>query len=76
MKIVNCLVLGEMCEAALDGEPVFVIRAKDALSRDTLNYYLVRAKDASTTNQGRIQTAITKFEEWRKNNKDKVKMPD
>jgi hypothetical protein len=76
MKIVNCLSLGEMCEAGLDGEPVFLIRAKDKLALTTVKYYLQQAIDYNGKNLTRVRTVIAKMEKWEKENPGKMKLPD
>lgn len=76
MKIINCLSLGEMCEAALDGEPVFILRAKDNLAMDTLIDYHNRALANKATNTSRISDAKRKFASWRIANTNKCKNPD
>lgn len=76
MKIVNVLVLGEMCEAALDGEPVFIIRAKDKLSYEIVQHYLTLAIANGCTNTGRSTKCLQKIKDWQEANPNKVKLPD
>lgn len=76
MKIVNCVSLGEMCEAALDGEPIFLLRAKDNLALDIVEEYYNRADVNKATNLSRVRNVINKMSEWRKANPNKCKNPD
>ena len=45
MKVLNCMTLGEMCEAALDGEPVFIIRAQDKAAAAAVYAYIEASKN-------------------------------
>lgn len=76
LKIINIVTLSEMCEAALDGEPVFIIRAKDLLAEDTLIDYQNRAIAKGSTNRSRVSTVKEKFAKWRRENPGKMKLPD
>lgn len=76
MKVVNCVTLGEACEALLDGEPVFVIRCQDVLAVEMVETYLRRAKEVGATNTNRIDKVLAKMNDWRAENKGKVKVPD
>lgn len=76
MKIVNCISLGEMCEAALDGEPVFIIRAKDKLAIEAVEHYLSLAVDNGCVNTGRSRSVLYNMNVWREKHPNKVKLPD
>lgn len=62
-----------------DDEPVFVLRASDALAVDTLSAYL-RLALRHTGMDGDHITAVTHtrnvFERWQAANEDQVKTPD
>jgi hypothetical protein len=74
----NCHNLGELCQQLLDGEPVFILRAQDKLSLQKIKDYKSNASKnkASKTVLARVKQAIDEFSNWRKNNKEKVKLPD
>ena len=74
MKILNCTLLGEMCSFLLDGEPVFVIRAQDALAVQVIEEYKKRAEFHQATNTVRVQACINNMKIWQKDHK--VRMPD
>jgi hypothetical protein len=73
----NCHTLGDICQQLLNGEPVFIIRAQDKLSVDAISGYksLVWKKNIRNIVK-RINDSIREFREWRKNNKNRVRLPD
>jgi hypothetical protein len=74
----NCENLGELCQQLLDGEPVFILRSKDKLMTETTRTYKSLAITAKVK-KSFITSLTAKFKEineWRKNNKDKIKLPD
>ena len=73
----GCKNLGEICEAALNGEPVFVIRARDATGEATIEGYyenLARAYPESPKLVDRDKN-VNRFMKWRDENPDKVRIP-
>lgn len=77
MKVINCLTLGEVCETLLDGEPVFIIRAKDKLANDVIaHYYTLAFHEDAATNVGRVASAMQRFKVWQEANPNKMKFPD
>lgn len=76
MKVINCLTLGEICEAALDGEPVFVLRAKDKAILETLEYYRDTSTKLGGKNAYRVNKAIARIVLWQKENVSKMKVAD
>lgn len=67
-----------LSEAALNGEPCFVIRAKDALSLKALDAYLVEANNSACPKAfiEDVETIREEFHQWQTENLDKVKNPD
>lgn len=76
MKVINVHSLTTMCEAILDGEPVFIIRAQDYLSVEIVQNYLNKAIEHEAKNLTRVRDVIAAMIEWRKVNPKKVKIPD
>lgn len=76
MKIINCISLGEMCEAVLDGEPVFIIRAQDALAMDVVSTYLKLASERNAKNTGRVSYQLTRIHDWQEAHPKRIKVPD
>jgi len=65
-----------MCEHMLDGEPVFLIRAQDILALEIVEKYYNLADVNKTRNLGRVRSVMKKMQEWRNENRDRVKVPD
>ena len=76
MKTLNCCTLGEMCEFLLDGEPCFVIRAKDVIAKDVIGTYIEKSYQAGGKNTIRAGHHLERIIAWQKLNPDKVKVPD
>ena len=76
VKILNCMTLGEMCEAALDGEPVFIIRAQDKAALDAVEHYKQDSKLYGGKNLGRTEAQWIRMKEWRESHPDRVKAAD
>lgn len=76
MKVLNCQALGAMCEAALDGEPVFVIRAQDKASVDAIKAYVRLSHDMGGRNIIRSSEAVNRFQKWQDENPNRVKSAD
>lgn len=75
-KFMNVQSLGEMVSAALDGEPVFIIRAQDKLAIKALSHYSGLAREVNAHNFYRTNKAIAQFEQWQQANEAKVRIPD
>ena len=68
----------------LDREPLFVLRAKDKLASRTVRYYaqVCRFLGTTTKNKGLISIGekanliATEMEEWQRENREKVRLPD
>jgi hypothetical protein len=59
-------------------EPIFIIRAQDALSRATINRYARLGNDTARTDEfmdGIIEVEED-FMEWQNQNRNRVKLPD
>lgn len=76
MKVLNCQLLGEMCEFLLDGEPVFIIRAQDKVAMDALVSYHEKSKALGGRNLGRVQAVLNRMLGWQKQHPNRVKLPD
>jgi hypothetical protein len=62
-------------------EPVFVVRAQDALALQIIRDYRYAytdayGEDADEVFTDSLERVYEVFEEWQENNKDKVKQPD
>jgi hypothetical protein len=72
--------LQENFDLSESNEPVFVIRAQDALALQTIRDYRFAYEDAYGTDDGAFTDSLERvydvFEEWQENNKEKVKQPD
>lgn len=63
--------------AAAQGEPVFVLRAKDIYAPDIVRQYLVRASSSSSVDMVEdLQEVIWSMTKWQNDNPDKVRFPD
>lgn len=61
----------------LGDEPVFILRAEDALTPGVLAFYRLQCRRERLRTQDReVGKAFNEIREWQKNNKDKVKLPD
>jgi hypothetical protein len=76
MKVVNVQFLGDMISAALDGEPVFIIRAQDKSAIPAISYYAQTTKNAGGKNYYRVNKALAEFEKWQSANESKVRVAD
>lgn len=76
MKVLNCVTLGQMCEAALDGEPVFIIRAQDKAAAAAVYAYIEASKTVGGTNLGRSNDQRARIIEWQNKNPDRVRAAD
>ena len=57
--------------------PIFVIKAKDALSVPALKHYKEKCEDHGLTEQARqVDYAIYEFRQWQDENIDDTKLPD
>ena len=70
---------GRLCNIATgkpipDDEPIFIFRAKDAVSEQTLHYYLTMA--VTEDHKSAIRQRIQDFKDFRVNNPDRMKAPD
>lgn len=73
--------LQEDFELSESAEPVFVIRAQDALALQILRDYRFAYADAYGDEADgdfteRLERVYEIFEEWQENNRDEVKKPD
>lgn len=61
-----------------DDEPVFVIRAKDQASVDSIRDYFVNAYRVGATEDFAKagDSVVLAFEDWQESNRDRVKVPD
>jgi hypothetical protein len=76
MKILNCQLLGEMCEFLLEGEPVFVIRAQDKAASGALTGYLAESLRLGGRNLNRTKACQARIEKWQLENPNRVKPAD
>lgn len=74
----NCQNLGDICQQLLNGEPVFIIRAQDRLAPEIIRQYKTMATTKKVVKSviERVRKAISEINEWRKNNKERIKLPD
>ena len=74
----NCEKLGRFCSIVLDGEPVFIIRARDKFATNIVKEYLNTTKEnkVSKTVIDRVTTALQSINKWRKENRSQIKIPD
>lgn len=65
-------------EGIPDDEPVFVIRAKDEVSVQTLNQYADNAtrNGSPSEHHASVRRRAAEFQEWQDANPDLVKTPD
>ena len=81
----------DRCLAKVDAnEPIFVLRAQDALAIETIQYWLfeanfqsfdgVRLKGAISTLSGEhydeVRALVERMREWQAANRDRLKRPD
>jgi thymidine phosphorylase len=60
-----------------DDEPIFVLRAQDKLSLDTVHNWYQKAKPTLTEeHQKEVRTIIDDFAHWQQMHQDRVKFPD
>lgn len=61
-----------------DDEPVFVIRAKDQASVNSIKDYFVNAYRAGATEDFAKagDSVVLVFEDWQESNRERVKVPD
>ena len=76
MKKVDCQVVGQIAEMLLDGEPVFLLRAQDAASVSTLEYYLQESENMGGQNQIRAHAQMQRFKAWQLQHKERVRAAD
>ena len=67
-----------LAEVSDKDEPIFLMRAKDKLSRATIKFYIALAKQNNCDPAFIEELKVIKkeFTAWRRANKTKVKMPD
>lgn len=68
----------EYLETIPDDEPVFIVRAKDKFSLDTIAGWITRARRASV-NAAKINRALQKQDqvaEFWADHRDRIKLPD
>lgn len=65
-------------EGIPDDEPVFVIRAQDAVAVQTINQYADNAtrNGSPSEHHSSARRQAARFKEWQDANPDKVKTPD
>lgn len=66
-------------KAALQDEPVFVIRAKDFFAVQVINFYLELIEKFGPSNlsfQESVWEVLNDIREWQSNNMDQVRYPD
>lgn len=65
-------------EAALNNEPIFIIRGKDRAAVETLTNYLIAAENLNAGSEFAIDmlNVINKFIDYRMANSTKMKVPD
>jgi hypothetical protein len=73
--------LQENFQLSESSEPVFVIRAQDALALQMIRDYRYAYTDAYGENDNKdftdsLERVYDVFEEWQENNKEQVKKPD
>jgi hypothetical protein len=76
VKVLNCQTLGQMCEAALDGEPVFIIRAQDKAAVDAVKAYVRISHEGGGRNIIRSSEMVDRIHQWQLDNPNKVKVAD
>jgi hypothetical protein len=76
MKVLNCLLLGDICEFLLEGEPVFVIRAQDKAAPGALTGYIAESVRLGGANITRATDAQKRIIEWQRLHPKKVKLAD
>jgi len=64
--------------AEAKGIPIFVLVAKDRVSRQTLADYAANCRIAGCKEEhlSEIRERITEFSEWQRNNPNELKLPD
>lgn len=73
---INCHALDEVCSKLLKGQPVFILLAQDKFSPQFIRQYRDFMKEKKNQVWKRVDTALKSINEWRKNNKDRIKIPD
>ena len=68
--------LTEVCEALLDGEPVFIIRAQDEAAPVAIDAYITASRNVGGTNTSRSNAQLQRVMDWRREHKDRIKVPD
>lgn len=60
------------------GEPFFIMRAQDAISLETLQFYIDTANDIRSSDEfiSDLENGEKKWRDWQDNNADIVKNPD
>lgn len=61
-----------------EDEPVFIIRAQDIASIDAILGYATEAEDHGAAPEllSGVMNVVSKFEQWRSANPERVKIPD
>jgi len=68
--------LTKLCETLLDGEPVFIIRAKDIVAPEGVEGYIESSKKAGGLNIIRCRRQLDRIKAWQEQNRNRVKTPD
>jgi len=67
-----------LCAITINGEPVFILRAQDKIAPSIIRDWARSASEAGTPKE-RTDDACTvadRFEQWQRDNPDRVKVPD
>lgn len=64
MEIVNVEMLTRMLKAALNGEPVFVLFARDVSTRPTVEFYMKETEARGGKNMYRVNKFLVELKEW------------